>query len=121
MILNREISMEEIILRKKYPDFIDNEYLCEITKFLDDDIRNNYGEFNSYFKCYIYDCRSWHNDCFAIRMPGSTIGRIRFNDKNVITECCIYDDILKKSSCFSEDINEQLKRFVGSILKLPEE
>ena len=46
--------MNEIILRKKYPDFIDNEYLCGITKFLDDDIRNNYGEFNSYFRCYIY-------------------------------------------------------------------
>lgn len=113
--------MTEIILRKKYPDFIDNEYLCEITKFLDDDIRNNYGEFNSYFRCYIYDCRSWQNDCFAIRMPGSTIGCIRFNDKNVIIECRIYDDVISKSVCFSKDINERLKWFVDRILKFQEE
>lgn len=113
--------MTEIILRKKYPDFIDNEYLCEITKFLDDDIRNNYGEFNSYFRCYIYDCRSWHNDCFAIRMPGSTIGCIKFDDRNVIVECCIDADTMSKNNCFSKDINEQLKRFVGRTLIFPEE
>lgn len=113
--------MTEIILRKKCPDFIDNEYLCEITKFLDNDIRRNFGQFNSYFKCYIYDCRSWHNDCFAIRMPGSTIGCIKFGDENIIKECRIYDDAISKSRCFSEDINERLKRFVGRTLKFQEE
>lgn len=113
--------MEEIILRKKYPNFIDIEYQCEITEYLDDDIKMNHGDFNSYFKCYIYDCRSWCDNIVAIRMPGSTIGRIRFNDKNVITECCVNDDILKDVCCFSEDINEQLKRFVGRTLKFPEE
>lgn len=54
-------------------------------------------------------------------MPGTTIGCIRFNDENVITECCIYDDVMSKNRCFSEDINERLKRFVGSVLKFPEE
>ena len=113
--------MTEIILRKKYPDFIDNEYLCEITKFLDDDIRNNYGEFNSYFRCYIYDCRSWCDNTIAIRMPGSTIGCIKVDDRNVIKECYIYDDVMSKNNIFSKDINERLKRFVGKTLKFPEE
>ena len=113
--------MNEIILRKKYPDFIDNEYLCDVTEFLDDDIIRNFGEFNSYFKCYIYDCRSWCDNTVAIRMPGSTIGCIRFNDKNVIKECRIYDDVISKSSCFSKDINERLQQFVGKTLKFPEE
>lgn len=55
------------------------------------------------------------------RMPGSTIGCIRFNDENVITECCIYDDVMLKIDCFSKDINERLKRFVGKTLKFMEE
>lgn len=113
--------MKEVVLKRKYLDFIDIEYQCEITEYLDGNIKMNNSNFNSYFRCYVYDCRSWCDNTVAIRMPGSTIGFIRFGDKNVITECCIYDDILKKSSCFSEDINEQLKRFVGSVLKFPEE
>lgn len=55
------------------------------------------------------------------RMPGSTIGCIQFDDENVITECCIYDDVISNSRCFSEDINERLKRFVGRTLKFQEE
>ena len=54
-------------------------------------------------------------------MPRSTIGCIQFDDENVITECCIYDDVISKSRCFSEDINERLKRFVGRTLKFQEE
>ena len=57
----------------------------------------------------------------AIRMQDSTIGCIQFDDENVITECCIYDDVISKSRCFSEDINERLKRFVGQTLKFQEE
>lgn len=113
--------MEEIVLTKREPNIIDIEYWCKITEYLDDDIRENSGEFNSYFKCYIYDCRSWCDNTVAIRMPGSTIGRVKFNDENEIIECCICDDVLAKSSCFSTDINERLKHFVGRVLKFPEE
>lgn len=54
-------------------------------------------------------------------MPGSTIGCIKFGDENIIKECRIYDDVISKSRCFSEDINERLKRFVGRTLKFQEE
>lgn len=113
--------MNEIILSKREPNIIDVEYWCEITEYLDEYIRKNYGKFNHYFRCYIYDCRSWCNNTIAIRMPGSTIGCIQFDDENVITECCIYDDVISKSRCFSEDINERLKRFIGRTLKFQEE
>lgn len=113
--------MNEIILRKRKPNIIDVEYWCEITEYMDEDIRSNSGEFSHYFKCYIYDCRSWCDNTVAIRMPGSTIGCIRFDDRNVIKECYIYDDEMSKNNCFSKDINELLKRFVGRTLKFQEE
>lgn len=57
----------------------------------------------------------------VIRMPGSTIGCIKFDDRNVIVECCIDADAMSKNNCFSKDINERLKRFVGRTLKFQEE
>lgn len=112
---------DEIILTKRKPNIIDIEYWCEITEYMNEDIRKNYGEFSHYFKCYIYDCRSWCDKTVAIRMPGSTIGCIRFDDRNVIVECCIDADAMSKNNCFSKDINERLKRFVGRTLIFPEE
>lgn len=113
--------MNEIILRKRKPNIINVEYCCEITEYLNNNVRYNFGDVHPYSLCYIYDSRSIWSNTIAIRMPGSTIGCIRFNDENVITECCIDDDVMSKSRCFSEDINERLKRFVGSVLKFPEE
>ena len=113
--------MNEIILSKREPNIIDVEYWCEISEYLDEDIRKNSGKFNHYFRCYIYDCRSWCNNTIAIRMPGSTIGCIKFDDRNVIVECCIDADAMSKNNCFSKDINERLKRFVGRTLIFPEE
>lgn len=113
--------MNEIILRKRKPNIINVEYCCEITEYLNDIVRYNFGDVHPYSFCYIYDPRSFCNNTVAIRMPGSTIGCIQFDDENVITECCIYDDVISKSRCFSEDINERLKRFVGRTLKFQEE
>lgn len=110
----------EIVLSKREPNIIDIEYWCIITEYLDEDIRKNFGKFNHYFRCYIYDCRSWCNNTVAIRMPGATIGCIRFDEENVITECCLYDDVMTKSNCFSEDINDRLRYFVGMVLKFSE-
>lgn len=113
--------MNEIILRKRKPNIINVEYCCEITEYLNDNIRYNFGDVHPYSFCYIYDSRSFCNNTVVIRMPGSTIGCIQFDDENVITECCIYDDVISKSRCFSEDINERLKRFIGRTLKFQEE
>lgn len=113
--------MEEIILRKRKPNIIDVEYCCEITEYLNDSVRYNFGDVHPYSLCYIYDSRSICNNKVVIRFPGSTIGCIEFDDKNVITECCIDADTMLKNNCFSKDINERLKRFVGRTLIFPEE
>lgn len=113
--------MEEIILRKRKPNIIDVEYCCEITEYLNDNVRNNFGDVYPYLLCYIYDSRCVWNNIVVIRMPGSTIGCIRFDDRNVIKECYIYDDAMSKNNYFPKDINERLKRFVGRTLKFPEE
>lgn len=113
--------MEEIILRKRKPNIIDVEYCCEITEYLNDNVRKKFGDVHLYSLCYIYDCRSVFNNKVVIRFPGLTIGYIRFTGENIITECYICDDVMLKIDCFSKDINEQLKRFVGRTLKFMEE
>lgn len=113
--------MNEIILRKRKPNIINVEYCCEITEYLNDNVRYNFGDVHPYSFCYIYDSRSFCNNIAVIRMPGSTIGCIKFDDRNVIKECYIYDDAMSKNNCFSKDINERLKRFVGRTLIFPEE
>lgn len=112
---------DEIILTKRKPNIIAEECVCEITEYLNNNVRYNFGDVHPYSLCYIYDSRSIWGNTIVIRMPGSTIGCIQFDDENVITECCIYDDVISKSRCFSEDINERLKRFVGRTLKFQEE
>lgn len=113
--------MNEIILRKRKPNITDVEYCCEITEYLNNDVRYNFGDVYPYSLCYIYDSRSFWDNAIAIRMPGSTIGCIKFDDRNVIKECYIYDDVMSKNNIFSKDIYERLKRFVGKTLKFPEE
>ena len=105
---------DEIILTKRKPNIIAEECVCEITEYLNNNV-------SPYSLCYIYDSRSIWGNTIVIRMPGSTIGCIKFDDRNVIVECCIDADTMSKNNCFSKDINEQLKRFVGRTLIFPEE
>lgn len=112
---------DEIILTKRKPNIIAEECVCEITEYLNNNVRYNFGDVHPYSLCYIYDSRSIWGNTIVIRMPGSTIGCIKFDDRNVIKECYIYDDATSKNNCFSKDINERLKRFVGRTLIFPEE
>lgn len=112
---------DEIILTKRKPNIIAEECVCEITEYLNSNVRYNFGDVHPYSLCYIYDSRSIWSNTIVIRMPGSTIGCIKFDDRNVIVECCIDADAMSKNNCFSKDINEQLKRFVGRTLIFSEE
>lgn len=112
---------DEIILTKRKPNIIAEECVCEITEYLNNNVRYNFGDVHPYSLCCIYDSRSIWGNTIVIRMPGSTIGCIKFHDRNVIVACCIDADTMSKNNCFSKDINEQLKRFVGRTLIFPEE
>ena len=112
---------DEIILTKRKPNIIAEECVCEITEYLKNHVRYNFGDVHPYSLCYIYDSRSIWGNTIVIRMPGSTIGCIKFDDINVIVECCIDADTMSKNNCFSKDINEQLKRLFCRTLIIPEE
>ena len=53
-----------------------------------------------HIRSVIYMIQDFCNNTVVNTYTGSTIGCIRFNDENVITECCIYDDVMSKSRCF---------------------
>ena len=51
------------------------------------------------------------NKCLAIRVYGTTVGNIRFDDGNVIQNIVIDSDSV--IGCYMKDVNMQLQKYVG--------
>ncbi len=95
--------MSNIILKRKY-SWNNEEYVCELTDFINEKFDLPLGQ---RFGFYINDTRDiWDNKTLAIRIPGRTVGCIRIDDNGIILNCKFYDD--------ENNINEKLKRFIGS-------
>lgn len=94
--------MEDIILEKRH-SWSDKEYVCELTDFINEKTKFPLAQ---RFGFYIYDIRDVYENALAIRIPGGTVGCVMLDNNDVIVKCEIYED--------KNDINEKLKRFVGS-------
>lgn len=87
------------------------EYYNNITKDIDKALGLK-EDSDSLFKSYIMD---FDPGLYSIRVPGRTIGDLRVDDNMIITSVVIGDDTRYKFNC---DINEQLKKYVGTKLEL---
>lgn len=95
--------MSNIILKRKY-SWNNEEYVCELTDFMNENLDLPLVQKFGY---YIYDIRDiYDNKTLAIRIPGRTVGCFRIGDNGVIIKCELYDN--------KNNINEKLKRFIGS-------
>lgn len=110
--------MKEMILEGKY-GWSDKEYYSDITRILD----NQCGlqMIPKHFKNYIYDTRDiWDKHTLAIRIPGRTVGEINIDDNGVITNVEIDRVLIGEDNWYKENVNEELKRFLGMKVVFPE-
>ncbi len=89
-----------------------DHYHCEITDFI---FENSSWKDTEKNRTRIYICE-FDEKYHAIRITGSTIGFIAYDEANVITDIRLYDDPCWIGYC--GDINEGLKQFIGSNIKL---
>ncbi len=107
--------MKEIKSVKKWAD--DNDYLNEITEKLDECLREDWkGTMMDTIGFCTYMLFRRH-DGAAIRYPGATRGHVNFDKDHIITEVHLYADT---AYIYKEDALEELKKFIGSKLILPE-
>jgi len=85
------------------------EYYSNLTEELDAAIITGYtGGFRHYVLANDYCLK---NKCLAIRVYGTTVGNIRFDDGNVIQNIVIDSDPV--IGCYTKDVNIQLQKYVG--------
>jgi hypothetical protein len=102
----------EKILYTKLKYGTSNEYINDLTKFMDNMIAvNEHPKF-----CSSYLCISGHND-ISIRFPGATRGGIEVDSNNVITNIVLDEeycfDKKQKDMRFKIELKEEIKKFIG--------
>lgn len=98
--------------RKHFED----QYRCELTKELD--MLAKLSERHSYklFSHYILaDNCSKKERCFAIRVPGGTVGGIWIDDNNVITKIVINTNYVVTT--YPDDVNELMEKYIGEVIE----
>lgn len=92
------------------------EYICDLTKELDDISGISKQHYYDMFHHYIL-ADEWCKDqkCLAIRVPGGTVGSIHFDDNNVITKIVIDTDYVVKT--YPTNVNELIQRFIGEVIE----
>ena len=95
---------------------VSEEYICDLTKELDDmsGIQKQY--FYSMFHHYILVdewCRK--EKCLAIRVPGGTVGEINFDDNNIITKIVIDTNYVVNT--YPTNVNDLIQKFVGEVIE----
>lgn len=88
------------------------EYICDLTKELDDISGISKQHYYDVFHHYIL-ADEWCNNqkCLAIRVPGGTVGGIHFDDNYVITRIVVETNYVVKT--YSTNVNEVIQKFVG--------
>mgnify|MGYP004538978993 CR=1 FL=1 len=96
--------------RRKIRGEVNTAWTCELTRFLDQvaglDEKLHYIIKNSLILSDDEDPAAYH-----VRVPGGTVGSIWLDVNHNIREIFIDTDYVVKS--YPEDINEQVKKFVG--------
>jgi len=88
------------------------ECTCELTRVLD---RLAGLDSNDVFSHYIYVDESYIKDkVLPIRVPGGTVGNVKFDGDRNITSIYIDTDYVIKT--YPKDIDEKLKEFIGKSL-----
>lgn len=92
------------------------EYICDLTKELDDmsgiSQKNYYDMFHHYI---LVDDWCRNEKCFAIRVPGGTVGGVYFDDNNIITKVVVDTNYVVKT--YPVNINELIQKFVGEAIE----
>lgn len=111
---------EEKILITKKKFGTPNEYINDLTKFMDSMMIVN--EHPKFCSTYIY---IWGENNMSIRFPGSTIGGIKKDSDNVITEIIFIDDMCFKDKRtdirYKNELKEEVKKFIGYKIVVTEE
>lgn len=109
---------EEMVLTEKYSGFTTmKEYYCDFTNMLDEFSGvTNECEFMKHY--ILVDDHGWKIRCFAIRIPGGTVGSIWFDEHNKITK--IYIDTNYVVKTYPKDINEIMKKYIGTEIEFDE-
>lgn len=102
----------EKILYTKLKYDTSNEYINDLTKFMDSMIAiNKHPKFCS---AYLY---IWGDNNIAIRFPGATRGEIKVNSDNVITDIILDDEYCfgnkQNDMRFKIELKEEIKKFIG--------
>ena len=95
----------------------DDEYECELTRELDRLSGIDTKEYYEHFSHYILTDRLSKKDkCYPVRVPGGTVGGVWVDDDNVITKIVIDTNYVVKT--YPEDVNEQMKKFIGQKIEV---
>lgn len=94
----------------------DNQFRCALTKELDDLSNISKGYYYDVFHHYIL-AEEWNTKekCFAIRVPGGTVGSIWIDDNNVIIKIVVDTDYVIKN--YPDNVNELIQKFIGEVIE----
>lgn len=97
-------------LTKGYGDM--REYQCELTRELDKLSGIDKEEY--YYIYFHYMLRDkWHDDnkCFSIRVPGGTLGIVRYDDDFKIISLEVDTDYVVET--YPRNVNELIQKYIG--------
>lgn len=102
-----------MILKRKYEGCCRDEYVCELTEELD--ILSGLNKRESYrygYKHYVYVTDSDKKEhCYAIRVPGGTVGGIWVDGRNVIVNIKIDRNYVVKT--YSDELDAIIEKYIG--------
>lgn len=97
-----EKDISKLVLKKRS----DGQYICNLTKIMDDNLKSR----KTIFSTYIFEIKC--DNLWLIRFPGATRGYIKVDENEIIEDIKIYKD-----SCIYIDIEgleQKLKdKFLG--------
>lgn len=104
----------KLIHRKEH---FNDEYRCDLTLELDQISGLSEKEGYYVYHHYLLADRSYVKDHLAaIRVPGGTVGSIRFDGNHKITQ--VYIDTSYALKTYPKNVNELMKKFIGKKIKL---
>lgn len=89
------------------------EYLCDLTNELD--ALANFDKDSYRYHYIIADDHCIKTKCLAIRVPGGTVGGIRFDDNNIITKIDIDTEYVVDS--YPQNVNYLIQKYIGEKLE----
>lgn len=95
--------------------YMKGEYVCELTVDLDK-IAGLDTENKPFYCHYLLDSFVNDKSILPIRVPGGTVGGIRLDENNAIIDIKIDRNYTIKT--YPEDINEVMKKYIGTIVEL---